>query len=127
MAESVADQEFGAGGRTGERQLHELSIAFRFLAMRAGGAHPHVGGSAAANCAAQGMPPMGEHASTCSAVDRNKKQPNVGRSLRIAAGRRQPRPIARWRGWCLRAGVNKPKWVLSGAVGSTDCGCWGRV
>ena len=40
MGESIADQEFGAGGRIGERQLHELSIAFRFLAMRAGGAHP---------------------------------------------------------------------------------------
>jgi hypothetical protein len=77
VAESVADPEFGAGGRAGERQLHELSVALEFLVKRATGAHPHLGGSVAANCAALGMQPMGEHPSTWSAVDPNEKQPSV--------------------------------------------------
>jgi hypothetical protein len=56
----------------------KLSVAFAFFVKSATGAHPHVGGSTAENCAALGMPPMGEHVWTCSAVDRNKNQPNVG-------------------------------------------------
>ena len=66
------------GGRAGESQLREPSVAVKFLAKRAGAAHPHVGGSATANCAALGMPPMGERASTYSAVDRNKEASNRG-------------------------------------------------
>ena len=37
-----------------------------------------MGGITAANCAALGMPSMGEQASACSAADRKKKQSNVG-------------------------------------------------
>jgi hypothetical protein len=56
----------------------KLSGAFAFFVKSATGAHPHVRGSSAEICAALGMPPMGEHVLTCSAVDRNKNQPNVG-------------------------------------------------
>ena len=56
----------------------ELSAALAFFVKSATGAHPHVGGCTAENCAALGMAPMGEHVSTCSAVDPNKNQPNVG-------------------------------------------------
>jgi len=55
-----------------------LNVAFALLVASATGAHPHLGGSTAENCAALGMAPMGDTVSTCSAVDRNKNQPNVG-------------------------------------------------
>jgi hypothetical protein len=89
--ESIAGQQFREAGRTGDKQLHQLSGAFALLVKCATAKHPHVGDSTAGNWAAPGIPPISEQASTCSAVDRKKEPAEHGRNLRIAAGGRQSR------------------------------------
>jgi hypothetical protein len=59
-AESVAGQQFRGAGRAGNKQLHQLSVAFALLVKRATATHPKVGGSTAGYCAALGMPPISE-------------------------------------------------------------------
>jgi hypothetical protein len=45
---------FGSAGRAGDKQLHQLSVAFALLVKSATAKHPHLGGSTAENCAAWG-------------------------------------------------------------------------
>src|ERR1700754_2347065 len=76
-AESVAGQQFG--GQVGPEisSCTELSVAFALLVKSASGAHPHMSGSTAENCAALGMAPMGDTSRHARPL-RNKNQPNVG-------------------------------------------------
>ena len=78
----------------------ELSVAFALLVKSATGAHPHVGGSTAENCAALGMVPMGDtsrHARplTGTRTSRMWAQPaNSSRWASVAADRALARLVS---------------------------------
>ena len=126
--ESIASQQFRAAGRSRGKQLHQLSAgrsharevrrreASRTWAIRSPGIAPRRGSRRSLNKPRHARP-----------SPRKKEPAEHGRNLRIAAGGRQSRVDRALARLVYTRGRESAKMGVSGAAGSTERGCWGRV
>src|SRR6476661_4683344 len=94
----------------------ELSVAVALLVKSATGAHPHVGGSTAENCAALGMVPMGDtsrHARPLTGTRTRRMWPQPANSSRwasVAADRALARLVSTRGRERAEMGVQRRSW-----------------